>query len=335
MKRVRSILSDIHPPYRQMKIRPEYNQLLILSNDFKIYKLLIEAEGLPKLTIQAFDDPGEAVKLGKESDLIFGEPSLVSQVINHLTNIQWCQSTWAGVEPLMVPGLRQDYVLTNARDVYSAMMSEYVFGYMLLIERRILQRHQSQLNFEWDESPADSLKGKQIGLLGVGTIGSHLAATAHHFGMRVHGYSRVSETCRDVDRYFHGNAILDFAIGCDYLVCSLPGTPITREMINADFLSALPAKAWLINVGRGNAVDEAALVRALSQGTIAGAVLDVFNEEPLPENHPFWRIPNTFLTSHTAARNYLPDIAELFIENYKLFIDKKPLQYQVNFELQY
>ena len=335
MKRVRSILSDIHPPYRQMKIRPEYNQLLILSKDFEIYKQLIEAEGLPKLIIQACDDPGEAINLGKRCDLIFGEPSMVAQVINQLPNLQWSQSTWAGVEPLMVPGLRQDYVLTNARNVYSAMMSEYVFGYMLLIERRILQRYQSQLNFEWDESPAGTLKGKQIGLLGVGTIGSHLAATAQHFGMRVHGYTQRSESCPDVSRYFHGDAILDFAIDCDYLVCSLPGTPKTRAIINADFLSSLPTKAWLINVGRGYALDEASLVHALRQGSIAGAVLDVFNEEPLPENHSLWRTPNTFLTSHTAARNYLPDIVALFIENYKLFIDKEPLKYQVNFELQY
>ena len=235
----------------------------------------------------------------------------------------------------MVPGLRQDYVLTNARNVYGAMMSEYVFGYILMIERRILQRYQSQLKGNWDERPTGSLKNKQIGLLGVGSIGSHLAATAHHFGMLVHGYTRASEKCPDVDRYYHGDEILDFAIDCDYLVCSLPGTPKTRALIDADLLSALPSKAWLINVGRGNAVDEDALVRALGEGSIAGAVLDVLDEEPLPENHPFWRTPNTFLTFHTAARNYLPDIAALFIENYKLFIDKKLLQDHVNFELQY
>jgi phosphoglycerate dehydrogenase-like enzyme len=335
MRHARSILLDIPPTNRPMKNKPEFHRLLILSKDFEIYKQLIVAAGLPNLTIQAFDDPSQAVQLAKESDLIFGEPSKLSRVINHLPYLQWCQSSWAGVEPLMVPGMRQDYILTNARNVYGAMMSEYVFGYMLLIERRILPRWQSQLKAKWDESPPGTLQGKQIGLLGVGSIGSHLAATAHHFGMGVLGYTRLSETCPDVDRYFHGDAILDFAACLDYLVCSLPGTPVTRAMINANFLSALPREAWLINVGRGNTVDETSLVAALRQGWIAGAVLDVLNEEPLPENHPLWRTPNTFLTSHTAARNYLPDIAALFIENYMLFINRKPLQHQVNFDLQY
>jgi phosphoglycerate dehydrogenase-like enzyme len=183
--------------------------------------------------------------------------------------------------------MRTDYFLTNARNVYGAMMSEYVFGYLLMIERQILPRWQAQLNHIWDERPTGTLKGKWISLLGVGSIGSHLASTAHHFGMHVLGYTRVSEYCANVDRYFHGNEILDFESKLDYLVCSLPNTPATKGMINARFLSCLPTKAWLINIGRGSTVNETALVEALNYGKIAGAVLDVFNKEPLPEAHPF------------------------------------------------
>ena len=318
-----------------MKIKPDTHRLLILSRDFQIYQRLIEAERLPKLAILACDDPREAIRLANDCDLVFGEPSLVFRVISHLPNLKWYQSTWAGVEPLLAPGLRQDYLLTNARNVYGEEMSEYVFGYMLLVERQILQRYQSQLNSIWDERLPGSLKGKQIGLLGVGTIGARLASTAHHFGMRVHGYTRTSETCPHIDRYFHGEAIADFAANCDYLVNSLPGTPATRELINATFLAALPARAWLINVGRGSTVDEPALVSALTLGSIAGAVLDVFVDEPLPGDHPLWNTPNTYLTFHTAAKNYPPDIAALFVENYKLFIANEPLRYLVNFELQY
>lgn len=320
-----------------MSMTPNHNtyKLLILSKDYKVYQNLIEKAGLPGLSILAVSDSQEALDHGTESDFLFGEPYLVCQVINHLSFLQWVQISWAGVEPLLLPDLRRDYLLTNARNVYGSMMSEYVFGYLLMIEHRILLRWQAQLEGKWDGNPSGRLKGKLIGLLGVGTIGAHLATTAHHFGMRVHGYTRQSNTCADVDRYFHPDEILEFAADLDYLICTLPGTPATKGVVDAGFLSALPRKAWLVNIGRGSTVDESALVDALNCGSLAGAILDVFKEEPLPADHPLWHTPNTFITSHTAARNYLPDIAALFIENYKLFINGKPLLYQVDFEQSY
>ena len=318
-----------------MKNQQAIHRLLILSTEYEAYKQIFAQAGLSNLSILASDDPVQAMKSGKLCDVIFGEPSLVCQVINHLPCVKWFQSSWAGVEPMFDPGLRKDYDLSNARNVYGEMMSEYVFGYMVAIERRILLRWQSQLKGVWDESTAGMLKGKRIGLMGVGSIGSHLAATAHHFNMQVLGYTRMSETCRDVDQYFHGVKIFDFVDGLDYIVCSLPGTKATKGLLNDDVLSALPRKAWIINVGRGSVLDETALVKALHAGSLAGAVLDVFIEEPLPVSHPLWHTPNTYITSHTAAKNYIPDIAALFIENYTLFINGLPLLYQVNFEQQY
>ncbi len=310
-------------------------KLLIISKDYEIYQQLIEQNHLPGLSIQAVSDSAMAVELGSGCDLVFGEPSLVCQVINDLPDVTWVQSTWAGVEPLFSPGLRHDYLLTNARNVYGRMMSEYVFGYILLIERRIIHRWQSQLDRTWDETSNTTLVGKRIGLMGVGTIGSHLASTAHHFGMQVCGYTRQSETCPDVDEYFHEDRMVEFAKGLDYVVCTLPGTPSTMGIINGSFLSSLPITAWLINIGRGSIVNEHDLEDALNCGSIAGAVLDVFMVEPLPVNHPLWTTPNTFITCHTAAKNFPPDIASLFIENYKLLIDGKPLLYQVDFEQRY
>jgi len=115
----------------------------------------------------------------------------------------------------------------------------------------------------------------------------------------------------------------------------LPGTAATKGIVDAEFLAKIPERAWLVNIGRGTTVDESALVEALNNRSLGGAVLDVFLEEPLPRNHPLWSTPNTFITSHTAARNYPPDIASLFIENYHLFILGKPLSCQVNFERGY
>jgi phosphoglycerate dehydrogenase-like enzyme len=208
-------------------------------------------------------------------------------------------------------------------------------GYLLAHERRIFQRLEDQKNKRWDDSDTGTLRGKTIGLLGVGSIGADVARTAKFFGMTVRGYTMGSETSSDVDKYYHGNDLLDFATGIDYLVNILPNTKDTRKIINADLLNILPSHALVINVGRGPAVDESALLEALHQNKIAGAVLDVFEKEPLPKDHPFWTTPNLLITFHTAAPSLPEDIAKIFIENYKLFIEGKPLKYQVDFEKGY
>ena len=231
--------------------------------------------------------------------------------------------------------MRRDYTLTNVRHVYGPQMSEYVFGYLLLIERGILPRWQAQQAGRWDTTLPGTLRRKTLGLLGVGSIGAHLAGTARHFGMHVRGYTRFSENCPDVEAYFHGEALPEFAAGLDYLVCVLPGTAATRQLVDASLLAALPPHAWLVNIGRGTTVDEAALVEALNAGRLGGAVLDVFQQEPLPAEHPLWHTPNTFITAHVAAKNYLPDIAGLFCENYLRFLRGEPLRGQVDFELGY
>jgi phosphoglycerate dehydrogenase-like enzyme len=309
--------------------------LLILSQDYALYRRLIETANLPGLSIFATPDPGEALQNASEAEMVFGEPSLLCQVVDHLPRLRWVQCTWAGVEPLLRPGLRRDYILTNVRHVYGPQMSEYVFGYLLLIERGMLRRWQAQQAGLWDDSLPGRLKGKVLGLLGVGSIGAHLASTARHFGMRVRGYTRCSEDCPDIEQVFHAEALTEFAAGLDYLVCTLPGTPATHHLVDACFLAALPAHAWLVNIGRGSTVDETALVEALNAGRLGGAVLDVFQQEPLPRDHPLWSTPNTYITAHVAARNHPPDIAALFIENYPSFLCGEPLRGQVDFELGY
>jgi phosphoglycerate dehydrogenase-like enzyme len=214
-------------------------------------------------------------------------------------------------------------------------MSEYVIGYLLAHERKIFQRLEAQKNKVWEDSDTGTLRGKTIGLLGVGSIGAEFARTAKFFGMTVRGYTRSSETSSDVDKYYHGKDLLAFANGVDYLVGILPNTLDTRNIVDAELLNALPSHALFINVGRGQAVDESALIEALKQNKIAGAVLDVFEQEPLPKEHPFWTTPNLLMTFHTSAPSFPEDIAKLFIENYKLFNEGKPLKYQVDFERGY
>ena len=303
------------------------HKLLILAELADQYRTLVEEAQLPDLVIESAPT--------SEIDIVLGEPSRIKAALASLPALSWSQSIWAGVEPLLDPASRRDYILTNARGVFGGLMSEYILGYLLAYERRIFQRLEDQKNKRWDDSDTGTLRGKTIGLLGVGSIGADVARTAKFFGMTVRGYTMGSETSSDVDKYYHGNDLPEFAKGLDYLVNILPNTKDTRKIINAELLNSLPPHTLFINVGRGSAVDESALLNALNQNKIAGAVLDVFEKEPLPQDHPFWTTPNLLITFHTAAPSLAQDIAKIFVENYKLFIEGKPLKYQVDFEKGY
>jgi phosphoglycerate dehydrogenase-like enzyme len=323
--------------------REEYNQampkLIILSSDKTEYQRLIEAAQLPDVEIVT--DPAQA-------EIVLGEPRAIRDALPNLSQPRWIQSIYAGVEPLVDPAQRRDYILTNARGAFGELMSEFVFGYLLFLEKRMLERIQAQQAHRWQRSESGMLRGKTIGLLGVGSIGARLAGTAKHFGMKVRGYTRSSEASRDVDDYFHplesdgvdvaqrqAIALHKFAEDLDYVICVLPRVKETNHLVDEAFLNALPDHAVLINVGRGNSVDEAALVKALKQGRLAAAVLDVFEQEPLPADHPFWDTPNLYMTYHTSAISYPEDITRVFIENYNLFIEGKPLKDVVDFERGY
>ncbi len=311
------------------------NKLLILSSRAAEYRTMIEKAHLPNLTLEH--------SLTSNINILFGEPALIKGALASLPALGWAQSIWAGVEPLLGADNRRDYILTNARGVFGTSMTEYVFGHLLAHEIKIKRHAQAQLHKHWDNSYTGTLRGKTIALLGVGSIGAEVARAAKFFNMTVYGYTRESEACKYVDKYFHPSTTLEsfsllkenFAKDADYLVSVLPNTIETRKLINADLLSALPHHAIFINVGRGSAVDESALINALEQNKLAAAVLDVFEQEPLPTTHPFWTTKNLHMTYHTSAPSLPEDIINVFIENYLLFNEGKPLKHQVDFERGY
>jgi phosphoglycerate dehydrogenase-like enzyme len=298
-------------------------KLLILTQDSKEYLERIRQAELPGLEIFTNFNP--------ECDIVFGDTGRIKEALPKLPNLTWVQTTSAGIERLMDKSLRSDYILTNAKDVFGESMSEYVFGYLLFHEKKILERIRAQQSKHWQRQESGLLRDKTIGLLGVGSIGAHLASTAKHFAMNVRGFTRESESCEDVDVYYHHPNLLKFVEGLDYLVTVLPRTEDTNKVVDADLFDTLPSHAIFINVGRGNAVDEPALIKALNEGKIAAAVLDVFAEEPLPKEHPFWTTPNLLMTFHTSAISYPESITKLFIENYHLYTEGKTLKHQVDF----
>jgi phosphoglycerate dehydrogenase-like enzyme len=310
------------------------HKALVLTKHADEYQRLIEAALLPDLAIVATEDVADGIVRGADSDILVGDPARVSAALAALPRLR-VQLTWAGVERMLDPTLRRDYVLTNIRGVFGPLMSEYVFGYLLMLERKNIERLEAQRERRWNTTLPGTLLGKTLGLVGVGSIGAHLAATAKHFGMQVRGYTRTSTGCPAVDRYFHNGDKTAFASGLDYLVAVLPNTPGTRRIVDATMLGALPASAVLVNAGRGDTVDTSALIEALEQKRLAAAVLDVFEEEPLPESHPLWRTPRLFITSHTAAPSLPSDIVGVFVDNYRRYARGETLRYQVDFERGY
>src|SRR5947209_1969728 len=198
--------------------------VLILSRHASRYRDVIQQAELPRVNLLTSTDPAALDGPEAGADIVLGEPSLIAAALPRLPRVRWVQSTWAGVEPLLAPSMRRDYILTNARGVFGGLMCEYVFGYLIAHERRMFEKYEAQKAGRWDATLPGALRGKQIGLLGVGSIGAELARTAKYFGLRVKGFTRASEDCPHVDAYYHGEARAAFAADLDYLVSVMPTT---------------------------------------------------------------------------------------------------------------
>ena len=214
-------------------------------------------------------------------------------------------------------------------------MSEYVFGYLLAHELKILERKRRQDCQEWYKYHSGMLEGRSIGIMGTGSIGRHIAETAHAFGLSVRGLSRTGAKADHFDAVYDIEHIQSFLEGCHYLVSTLPKTPDTDGLLSAQTLGKLPANAYFINVGRSNVIDDEALIRALESGRLSGAVLDVFDEEPLPADDPLWTAPNLLITAHISAISHPLLLVPIFVENYERFVQGKPLRHVVNFDAGY
>lgn len=307
------------------------NTLLIVSQFAAAYAEIINAAAPPDLKISAFATVEEALVGAGEANILLGAPDLLQKILPAMDRLEWAQSTWAGVSPLMENSCRRDYLLTGVKDVYGPIMAEYAICYMLVHERNVFQCHALQQKKQWKMPRASLLRGKRVGIMGVGSIGTAVAEAAKFFNMHTSGYSRTSSPRASIDQMFGSDQLLQFVEDLDYLISVLPDTPDTAHLLDARVFNAMKPESVFMNVGRGSVVDENALVEALDGKKIAGAVLDVFQQEPLPQNHPFWKTAGLIITSHIAALSYPEDIAPLFIDNYRRFATGNPLKYQIDF----
>ena len=310
-------------------------RLLIISRDAEKYSQMIKALDISDLVIDAVESTEKAADYVKLCTIMLGEPKRIAPLLDHAVNLAWVQSTYAGVEPLVTPESRTDYVLTGVKDVFGPFMSEYVFSYIVAIERHTFDLYRNQQNRIWQKIPYKSIKNRLIGICGLGSIGKHLAQTANHFGLRVWGYKKEHENVQGVERVFTESNFREFLSGPDYIVITLPSTPATYHLFDRAAIASMKPSAFLINIGRGNVVSENALIQALRDKIIGGAILDVFEEEPLPEESPLWHLPNVFITPHISGYSFPTDIVTIFAENYRRFLAGKSMRYLVEFKRGY
>ncbi|MDP2643329.1 MAG: D-2-hydroxyacid dehydrogenase [Desulfobacterales bacterium] len=254
----------------------------------------------PDVHIQAVRERQAAAKAIADADILltFG-PMMTDKVVQNAPRLKWIHALGTGLDGIidlasLDPGVR----ISSTRGIHGAAMSEMAFLLMLALSRDFSRTLRNQDQARWERWPAKLLDGKTVGILGIGLIAEDLAPRCKAFNMTVVGISSTPRKVRGIDRFYPRNQLKKAAAELDYLVVLVPYGPDTRGIVDAGVFSAMKPGSYLINIARGGVVNEDDLIQALSAGRIAGAGLDTFVQEPLPPDHPFWKMENVVITAH-------------------------------------
>lgn len=284
-------------------------------------------------------------------EVLYGSTALPA--VEAAPKLRWIQLHSAGVDHLVGhPLLATDVMVTTTSGIHATGMAEYVMAVLLAFGRRLLPLLDLQRRAEWPKGRRDTLlpmelRGSTLGIVGYGSIGREVARLASTFGMNLLATKRNAMDPADTGyrlpnagdpdgsllrRLYPPQALKSMLSECDAVVVAVPLTPETHGMVGAAELRAMKPTAVLINVSRGAVVDETALIEALRDGRIAGAALDVFAEEPLPESSPLWKNPNVIITPHLAGASPQYDelAVELFADNLHRYLAGQPLLNRVD-----
>lgn len=270
-----------------------------------------------------------------KAEIIFGF-NLPSDLIRRAPGLKWIQLISAGVDRYLTDEVRNSRVtMTSVRGMHAVTISEFVLCEMLMFAKHMPQLFLEKQSRQWKPVTPNVLRGKTVGIVGMGGIGRETARLCRAFGMKVmatYRSARSTSRAKYVDEVYQTGSMTDMFRQCDFVVLSLPLTHETKGMIGEHELRSMKPTAYLINISRGRIVDEEALVRALEEGRIAGAGLDVFETEPLPVDSRLWGFPNVILSPHIAGGmdDYIEQSTEIFCENLKRYISGKRLLRMVN-----
>jgi phosphoglycerate dehydrogenase-like enzyme len=274
-------------------------------------------------------------EVAQQADIILnGIPDghLLRGIFAHANRLHWVHSLSSGVEKIIFPELlASPVILTNARGVFKRSLAEFVLATTLFFAKDLRRLVRSQEAGIWEQFEMAEVRGKVMGIVGYGETGRACAERAQALGMRVLGLRRRPELSKGdpwLEAVFGSHQLHALLAECDYVVLAAPSTPQTQRLVGEAEFAVMKTSTVLINVGRGSLVDEAAMIEALERGRIRGAAMDVYETEPLPRGHTFYRLKNLLLSPHCA--NHVPGFGELdmecFIHNLQRFLRGEPLE---------
>ncbi len=273
-------------------------------------------EKAPKLNLLVCESKADIKRLIEQADILFVSTRFPAETIARASRLKWIQTMGAGVErftkDVTVPA---GIVLTRVTTGFGEKISEYVMGYMLALTQRMRDVFKNQRDKRWEPLDYTWLCGETLGIAGVGAIGSAIAKKARYFGMRVIGFDLVARENSLFDASYGREQLLEFVAQPRYLSINLPLTLQTEGMFDTKVFEAMREDSIIINTTRGPVVREEDLIRALEHGLIGGAILDVFEEEPLPTDSPLWDMENVIVTPHHAGPSVPEEMVAFFLEN--------------------
>jgi phosphoglycerate dehydrogenase-like enzyme len=306
-------------------------KVLIVDVHAEMYGDALRAE-FPELQFVLFH--GGAEVAGDLSDvdvmIMFGI-ELRDHMLTGAPGLKWIQSLATGVDHfLRSPALKPDALITSGRGIHGAPMREQVVYMMMAVSHDATRQVEDYQHRIWARRLWHTLHGKTAVIVGTGIVGAAIGELLAAFGMHVIGVSRTPRTEKGFDDIMPIDRLPDAARRADYLINVLPAAPYNSSLFDAAVFAAMKPSAYYISAGRGQTVDEAALIAALRERRIAGAALDVFQTEPLPPDSPFWEQPNVFVTPHVGGYivEYEDFIMPLIIDNMRAFLAGRPGEMQ-------
>ncbi|TJY41099.1 D-2-hydroxyacid dehydrogenase [Cohnella pontilimi] len=262
------------------------------------------------------------------------------EVLGPDSKLRWLQNWGAGVDQLPLEAFAKHGVkITNASGVHAYPISENILAMMMMFARKLHTAVRYQGRKEWGSfGQLNEIHGRTVGIIGVGAIGEETARLAKAFGMKVLGVRLSGQPTPNVDRMFDLTGLHEVLQQSDYVVNTLPSTERTRHMFGRAEFQAMKLTAYYLNIGRGATTDTEALIEALREGSIAGAGLDVFEQEPLPAESPLWEMDNVIMTPHNAGSNveYDARAMDIFLQNLQDYLNgREPSVNRVDFAKQY
>lgn len=302
--------------------------LLYHPEEAEAYARLVQARR-GAIRLHACSAPEEASRVIGEAEILYAW-DVPRELLAKAKQLRWIQAMGAGVDRFLVPELPRSVLVTRTIGVFGPRMAEYTLAWCGWVTQRLEQFREHQRQRRWAPAVPDRLRGKTLAMLGLGDIGREIARLARAFGMQVIGVSRSGKTRPGVDVVYRTSQLTRALAQCDFAVVALPLTAETMGLVGERELRAMKPSAWLLSIGRGPTVQASSLRRALEERWIAGAILDVFETEPLPPGHPFWGRENVVVTPHIAGPSIPEEIAPIFNDNLRRFLSGKKLRYRVD-----